>query len=274
MLDKSFEPGGDRAALVPALGVGRLLPPRRITSNARLLHPAAAAQRHRHAAHGPRVPADAHGRAHPLPPHARLQHAWVVGHRPRRHRHADRGRAPARGARAERATTSAARSSSSASGSGRSSRARPSRARCAASAPRVATGSAASTSRWTRSMSRAVTEVFVRLLRGRPDLPRQAPGQLGPGARHRGLRPRSRQRGGRRHASGRSAIRSPTAAATLTVATTRPETMLGDVAVAVHPDDERYAHLVGKTRAAAADRPRRSRSSPTSTSIASSAPAA
>ncbi len=29
------------------------------------------------------------------------------------------------------------------------------------------------------------------------------------------------------------------------VATTRPETMLGDVAVAVHPDDERYKHLVG-----------------------------
>jgi len=32
----------------------------------------------------------------------------------------------------------------------------------------------------------------------------------------------------------------------ITVATTRPETMLGDVAVAVHPEDERYAHLVGK----------------------------
>ena len=32
----------------------------------------------------------------------------------------------------------------------------------------------------------------------------------------------------------------------LTVATTRPETMLGDVAVAVNPDDERYRHLVGK----------------------------
>ncbi len=31
------------------------------------------------------------------------------------------------------------------------------------------------------------------------------------------------------------------------VATTRPETMLGDTAIAVHPDDERYAHLVGKT---------------------------
>jgi valyl-tRNA synthetase len=32
----------------------------------------------------------------------------------------------------------------------------------------------------------------------------------------------------------------------LTVATTRPETMLGDVAVAVNPDDERYAHLIGQ----------------------------
>ncbi|HSW93185.1 MAG TPA: valine--tRNA ligase [Gammaproteobacteria bacterium] len=32
----------------------------------------------------------------------------------------------------------------------------------------------------------------------------------------------------------------------LTVATTRPETLLGDVAVAVHPEDERYAHLIGK----------------------------
>ncbi|MDC7229370.1 MAG: valine--tRNA ligase [Sphaerochaetaceae bacterium] len=31
----------------------------------------------------------------------------------------------------------------------------------------------------------------------------------------------------------------------ITVATTRPETMFGDVAVAVHPDDERYTHLVG-----------------------------
>lgn len=31
------------------------------------------------------------------------------------------------------------------------------------------------------------------------------------------------------------------------VATTRPETMLGDTAVAVHPEDERYQHLVGKT---------------------------
>jgi valyl-tRNA synthetase len=32
----------------------------------------------------------------------------------------------------------------------------------------------------------------------------------------------------------------------LTVATTRPETMLGDTAVMVHPEDERYKHLIGK----------------------------
>jgi valyl-tRNA synthetase len=32
----------------------------------------------------------------------------------------------------------------------------------------------------------------------------------------------------------------------ISIATTRPETMLGDGAVAVHPDDERYKHLVGK----------------------------
>jgi valyl-tRNA synthetase len=32
----------------------------------------------------------------------------------------------------------------------------------------------------------------------------------------------------------------------LIVATTRPETLLGDVAVAVHPDDERYRHLIGQ----------------------------
>jgi valyl-tRNA synthetase len=41
-------------------------------------------------------------------------------------------------------------------------------------------------------------------------------------------------------------IRYPGEGFSLTVATTRPETLLGDVAVAVNPKDERYAHLVGK----------------------------
>lgn len=43
-------------------------------------------------------------------------------------------------------------------------------------------------------------------------------------------------------------IRYPLAGSSesLVIATTRPETMLGDVAVAVHPEDERYAHLIGQ----------------------------
>jgi valyl-tRNA synthetase len=35
--------------------------------------------------------------------------------------------------------------------------------------------------------------------------------------------------------------------ASIIVATTRPETILGDTAVAVHPEDERYASLIGRT---------------------------
>ena len=34
----------------------------------------------------------------------------------------------------------------------------------------------------------------------------------------------------------------------VTVATTRPETMLGDTGVAVHPEDDRYRHLGGAER--------------------------
>ena len=41
----------------------------------------------------------------------------------------------------------------------------------------------------------------------------------------------------------------------IVVATTRVETMLGDTAIAVHPDDERYRHLVGTTPAAPVHRP-------------------
>jgi valyl-tRNA synthetase len=69
----------------------------------------------------------------------------------------------------------------------------------------------------------------------------------------------------------------------LVVATTRPETMLGDTAVMVHPEDERYASPGGQDGAPAADRRSRrrldppagarSRSSPTTTSTANSAPA-
>src|SRR5262249_1543983 len=42
-----------------------------------------------------------------------------------------------------------------------------------------------------------------------------------------------------------TSIRYGSGEASIVVATTRPETMLGDTAVAVHPADERYRHLVG-----------------------------
>ncbi len=41
-------------------------------------------------------------------------------------------------------------------------------------------------------------------------------------------------------------VAGSTAGEVLHIATTRPETMLGDTAVAVHPDDTRYRHLIGK----------------------------
>ena len=59
----------------------------------------------------------------------------------------------------------------------------------------------------------------------------------------------------------------------IVVATTRPETMLGDTAVAVHPDDERYKDLIGKNGDAAAGRARDPASSPTATPIPRRAPA-
>ena len=147
-MDKSYSPRDIESRLYAGLGSRRLLCARR-RGAAALLHRDPAAERHRHAAHGPRVPAHADGRADPLPPHARRPHAVAAGHRPRRHRHADGGRAPARPPKARRATTSAARRSSSASGSGRSSPAARSRARCAGSAPR-STGRATA-SRWTKA---------------------------------------------------------------------------------------------------------------------------
>ena len=155
-----------------------------------------------------------------------------------------RRREPAQDERQDRVTTWAAKSSSSGSGRGRTNPARRSPTRCAGSGRR-ATGRA-SASRWTQGLSNAVHRDVRAALRGRPDLSRQAAGQLG-SRRSAPRSPISKSRARKSRARcGRSAIRSRTAAGQLTVATTRPETMLGDVAVAVNPDDERYAHLVGK----------------------------
>ena len=71
--------------------------------------------------------------------------------------------------------------------------------------------------------------------------------------------------------------RSPTRTAADAGCTSRrrgPRRCSATARVAVHPDDERYRHLIGKLVDAAALRPARSRSSPTTTSTASSAPGA
>ena len=60
-------------------------------ARAALLHRHPAAQRHRQAAHGPRPERLDPGRAHALPPHAGRERLLAGGHRPRRHRHAERG---------------------------------------------------------------------------------------------------------------------------------------------------------------------------------------
>ena len=71
-------------------------------------------------------------------------------------------------------------------------------------------------------------------------------------------------------------IRYPLAGGTghVVVATTRPETMLGDTAVAVNPDDERYRALVGKLLELPLTGRADSRSSPMRTSTRHSARAA
>jgi valyl-tRNA synthetase len=106
---------------------------------------------------------------------------------------------------------------------------------------------------WTRErftmdagLSKTVTQTFVRLHERRPDLPRQASGELGSGA---GTAVSDLEVVQEEEDGSLWHIRYPLADGSghLTVATTRPETMLGDVAVMVHPEDERYAALIGRS---------------------------
>ena len=94
-----------------------------------------------------------------------------------------------------------------------------------------------------------------RSLQPGPALPRQAAGELGPGPQDRDLRSRGRDARDQRASSGTSAIRSRTAAGFISVATTRPETMLADMAVAVNPEDARYTRADRQAGQAADHRP-------------------
>ena len=168
--------------------------------------------------------------------------------------------------------TWAARSSSSASGSGRSSTA----ARIVEQLKRLGASLDWSRERFTldEGLSRAVREVFVRLYEE---------GLIYRATRIVNWCPRCRTASPTSRSSTRSAngklyhIDYPVTGqrrAGSRVATTRPETMLGDTAVAVHPDDARYKRPHRQDGRAAAGRTARSRSSPTRcSSIRSSAPA-
>ncbi len=102
--------------------------------------------------------------------------------------------------------------------------------------------------------ARAVRRDVLQDVQGRPDLPRQTPGELGRPApdirgRRRDVHRRHQERlldvqipGQARRASGRWGSNE-----FIRFSTTRPETMLGDTAVCVHPSDERYKHLIGRT---------------------------
>ena len=119
----------------------------------------------------------------------------------------------------------------------------------------------------------AVYRVFKQLLREGLHLPRQLHGQLGPGLALGDLAT-SRSRTARSTDTLYS-IDYPVEGSdrVLTVATVRPETMLADTAVAVNPDDERYARPRRRATASCRWSAAGCRSSPTSTSTSSSAPA-
>ncbi len=177
------------------MGAARLLRRGTGRGEARVLHPAPAAERHRPAAHGSRVQPDDHGRADALSPDARAEHALAAGHRPRRDRDADRRRAPARGpgnvARAARAreVRRAGLGVEGAVGLDDHRADAPAR-RLLRLAARVLHDGPEALARRHRDLRAA--------LRGGSHLPRQAAGELGPGAAHRRLRPRGGERGGGR----------------------------------------------------------------------------
>ncbi len=120
--------------------------------------------------------------------------------------------------------------------------------------------------------SAAVTEAFVRWYEEGADLPRPTSGQLGPGLKTAisDLEVENVAEEGmlwsiryplsdgvtyehiEHDAAGNEILRETRDS--LIVATTRPETLLGDTAVMVHPEDRRYTALIGKTRDIAADR--------------------
>ena len=242
-LDKAFRPGRLRGPDLRGWEESRRV--RRTAGQQRgaLHHHDPAAERHRQPAYGPRADLHAAGHADPLAADAGARRAVAAGHRPCRHRHADGGGAAA--------------------GPGR----RPRRKALGREAflERVWQWKAESGGTITRQLRRlgasldwprerftmddglsaAVREVFVRLYERRADLRDRRLVNWDPKLQTAisDLEVESREiKGHLWH------IRYPVeGGGEIIVATTRPETMLGDTAVAVHPED---ATLHGSDRQA------------------------
>ncbi len=105
-----------------------------------------------------------------------------------------------------------------------------------------------------------------------PHLPRQTHGELVPQIAHRPERRGGHHEGPEVEALHDALPRRGASDRWVEIATTRPETLMGDTAVAVHPKDPRYLDLIGKTVIRPSPR-RRSPWSPRSTSTPSSGPA-
>ena len=238
-------------------------------------HPAA--QRHRLAAYGPCAQQHAAGHSGPLRAHARQERAVAAGHGSCRHRHADGGRAAADGAAdpSPRPRPRAVRRE----GLGVEGRVRRHDLQPAEAARRLL-----------RLVARALhhgrgpVEGRPRSLRhalqAGPDLQGQAAGQLGPEAADRDLRPRGRAaveiNGNLWH------FRYPVEGETfdpenpttfITVATTRPETMLGDTARRRASRTTSATGIWSARMSSCRSSAARSRSSPTNIPIRKRAPA-
>ena len=169
---------------------------------------------------------------------------WTLGTDHAGHRHADAGREAAASARGRAARRSAARRSSSASGSG----ARSTAGSSSASSSALGASLDYEEERFTLDPSyvRAVLKVFVDLYDKGLIYRDNYMVNWDPGSRSAisDLEVEEREVTDTLYhvdyplASGGGSI---------TVATVRPETMLADTAIAVHPDDERYTRLVGET---------------------------
>ena len=166
---------------------------------------------------------------------------WVVGMDHAGHRHANGGRTPdgSRPGQAHQLQPRGIR----AEGVGLESGKRRHNHKAAAP-PWLFDGLEPRTVHYGRSFHQGRGEGVCRSAQGWPHLPRQAAGELGSEAEDRNFRSRSRNAGCEGQLLDLHLSAGSDGSGDIRVSTTRPETMLADMAVAVHPDDDRYKALV------------------------------